>query len=333
MVTTVDGHSGGLVERVVTGGAPYVFGSTMLEKMEYARKNLDSFRTFLVKEPRGHSAMFAALLTQPTVEEADVGVLYLGQPRYDPMCGHGTIVTCTVLVETGIVEVEEPRTKVFLDTPAGIVRAEVAVKDGSASSVTLQNVPSFLYKGDAEVDVPGLGEVSLDIAYGGVFYAIVPADSVQLEIKPNRRRDIVSSAFKIWKAVNEQIDVQHPEKPEIRGVSLVQFSSEATNPKATAKNAVVWYPPGDVDRSPCGTGTCAKMAALHAKGKLHLGEEFIHESIIGSLYMGKLIKETMVGSYRAVVPSITGSASITGFHQFVLDPEDPFPSGFEFEVE
>jgi len=328
MITTIDGHTGGEPMRVVTGGVPGIPGATMLEKMDYCRKNWDSLRTFLIHEPRGHKDMYACLLTEPSANGADFGVVWLGQGGYDPMCGHGTIVLSTVLVETGMVEASEPQTTIVLDTPAGVVRACVYVKGGSARSVTFQNVPSFLYREDVELDVVGLGAVKVDVAYGGdLFFAILPAETVGLRIEPSEVRAIISRGIQVWRAASEQVKAWHPEEPSLEGFSGVIFSAAATNPEATLKNVFV-APPGAVDRCPDGTGTSARMATLFAKGELGLNEEFVHESILGSLFHGKLIAETTVGSYRAVIPTVTGSASITGIHQFVLDGEDPFPGGF-----
>jgi proline racemase len=299
----------------------------MLEKAKYVRDNLDHLRTFLVHEPRGHGNMYASLIVPPSVEGADVGVVYLEVGGYPSMCGHGTIAICTALVETGMVEAREPETEIALDTPAGLVRASVTVKDGQAESVTIQNVPSFLYGTDVEVRVPNLGRVKLDIAYGGNFCAILPAESVGLEIVPERANDLMAWGTAIWMAVDEQVDVHHPEEPGIDCVNYVQFTAPASDPRAAMKNAVV-APPTSLDRSPCGTGTSARMAALHAQGRLDLGEEFVHESIIGSLFTGVLVEEARVGEYEAVIPTITGSAYITGIQQFMLDPRDPFPAGF-----
>jgi len=244
------------------------------------------------------------------------------------MCGHGTIAICTVLVETGMVNAVEPQTEIVLDTPAGIVRANVDVKDGRVESVTIRNVPSFLFKADAEVDVPDVGAVRLDIAYGGNFYAILDADRLGLAIKPDNANDFISIGTKIWKAVNVQIEIQHPDEPQIDCINYVEFSGPPTHPQATLKNTVV-IPPGGMDRSPCGTGTSAKMAVLHARGKLGLHEEFVHESIIGSLFYGRLESKTKVGAHPAVIPTIRGSAYITGMHQFVADHRDPFANGFQ----
>jgi proline racemase len=327
MITAIDTHTEGNPERVVTGGIPSIPGKTMLEKSKYARDNLDDLRCLLVHEPRGHSNMYAALLVPPTVEEADIGVIYLEPGGYVTMCGHGTIAVCTVLIETGIIEAREPETDIALDTPAGLVRARVTVKDARAEAVTLRNVPSFLYKKDIELEVSGVGLLKMDIAYGGNFYAIVEVERVGLELKSENANQLISVGTKIWQTVNERVEIHHPLEPQIDCINYVEFCAPATHPKATMKNAVV-VPPAGMDRSPCGTGTCAKMATLYSKGELGMKEKFVHESIIGTLFYGELLAETKVGPYVAVVPTIRGSAYITGIHQFFVDPNDPFPEGF-----
>ena len=327
LLSAVDSHTGGNAERVVLGGVPPIPGATMMEKARYVRENLDYLRTLLVHEPRGHGNMYASFVVPPTREEADFGILFLEPGGYATMCGHGTIAICTVLVETGMVETEGRETDIVLDTPAGLVRAKVHVRDGKAEAVTFKNVPSFLYQADVVVDVPDLGRLTVDIAYGGNFYAILGADQVELDVVPEQADRLIAVGTKIWRAVNEQVEIHHPEEPEIDCVNYVEFSAPPTDPLATMKNAVV-VPPAGMDRSPCGTGTSAKVATLHAKGELGIGEDFIHESIIGSLFIGRAIEETMVGDFKAVVPTITGRAWIMGLHQFVLDPEDPFPAGF-----
>jgi proline racemase len=327
LLSAIDAHTVGNPERVVIGGAPMIPGKTMLEKAKYVRHHLDHLRTLLVDEPRGHGNMYASFLVPPTTEQADYGVIFMENGGYPTMCGHATIAICTVLVEAGFVEPQEPETVIVLDTPAGLVRAQAAVKDGKAQSVTFKNVPSFLYNSDVKVDVPNFGLLTVDIAYGGNFYAILPVESVGLHIAPEYASELVILGTQIWQTVNEQVSVQHPEKPEINCVNFVEFSGPSTHPGVTIKNAVV-APPLGMDRSPCGTGTCAKMATLHAKGELALNQQFVHESIIGTLFYGELIEETQVGEYRAVVPTIRGSAYIMGIQHFVLDPEDPFPAGF-----
>lgn len=328
MITAVDAHTAGMPMRVVTGGVPPIPGKTIPDKVRYFRETLDDLRRFLVLEPRGHPWMFAAVLTEPTTEGSDAGLIFFNPGGYDTMCGHGTIAICTVLVETGRVRVEGPETDITLDTPAGTVHAQVAVEDGLVREVTLFNVPSFLYKADVPVQVPDLGRIAVDVAYGGdLFYAILPAESVGLEIRPERDNDIIVQGRKIWDALIEQVEVQHPENPSLKGFVGVIFSGPPTHPDATAKNAC-FGPPGFTDRSPCGTGTCAKMASLYARSELGLNEEFVHESFIGTLFRGKVMREERVGPYPGIVPAITGNAWVTGIQQFVLDPRDPFPAGF-----
>lgn len=330
LITVVDAHTEGNAERVLISGIPPIPGDTMLEKGSYVRDHLDYLRTFLVNEPRGHSNMYAALLTPPTNPNAQYGILYLEPGGYATMCGHGTIAICTVLVEMGLVEVCEPHTNIQLDTPAGMVEAKVFVQDGCAKSVTIKNVPSFLYKSDVTVDVPGMGKVKVDISYGGNFYAILPAAEVGLEIHPKHFRKLVDYGTRIWQAVNQQVEIRHPLEPRINWVNYTEFFGPPQNPQAHVQNAVV-VPPSGMDRSPCGTGTCAKMATLYAMGELGLNQEFVHESIIGSLYYGKLIEEVQVGPFRAVLPTVQGSAYVMGIHQLVLDPRDPYPVGFTMD--
>jgi len=328
MITAIDAHTAGMPMRVITGGVPHIPGETMVDKVRYFRRHLDPMRAFIVLEPRGHAGMFAGVLTEPCTEESDMGVIFLNPGGYDTMCGHGAIAVCAVLVETGMVEVREPLTEITLDTPAGLVRASVAVEDGLVQSVSLQNVASFLYDSGVEVDVPGLGRLCLDIAYGGdLFYAIVPAESVGLRIAPEADGQIVATGRSIWEVLSRQIEAQHPETPALRGFAGVIFSGPPSHPRATLKNAC-FGPPGFTDRSPCGTGTCAKMAQLYAKGELGPGEEFVHESVIGTLFRGQIVAEAQVGPYPGIVPVITGNAYITGFQQMVVDPRDPFPAGF-----
>jgi proline racemase len=327
IITTLDAHTEGTPERLVISGIPPIPGRTMLEKNKYVRENLDYLRGMVVNEPRGHRNMCSAFLLPPVTEGAHFGVLFLEPGGYPTMCGHGVIAICTILLETGMLEPEEPTTEIILDTPAGVIRAEGIMRDGVAESIKFQNVPSFLYKPDVTVNVHGLGEVKVDIAYGGNFYAILPAEAVGMEITPEHSEEIILIGTKVQEAINEQVEIRHPEQPKIDCVDFVEFSTQPTNPQATMKNAVV-SPPGGLDRSPCGTGTSAKMATLYARGKLALHEPFVHESILGSLFYGELIKEVMVGKYQAVVSTIQGSAYITGMHQYVLDPRDPFPEGF-----
>jgi proline racemase len=325
-ISAVDSHTEGMPTRVVTGGVAPIPGSTAAERRAYAMEHLDDLRHFLVDEPRGHSAMSGAILQPPLRADADWGVVYIEVSGFLPMCGHGTIGVATVLVETGMVEVTEPETVVRLDAPAGLVEARVAVRDGHATGVTLRNVPSFALGHDLTVKVEGLGEVRYDMAYGGNFYAIIDLSSVGLPFDRSRKDDILRAGLAIMAAVNEQNPPSHPADPSIGGCKHVQFLS----PDSTARhsrNAMAIHP-GWFDRSPCGTGTSARMAQLHSRGELGLGEEFVNESFIGTRFTGRLLETTTVGGVAAVIPEFSGRAWITGTANYLLDPTDPLPNGF-----
>ncbi|MFB9249490.1 proline racemase family protein [Sphaerisporangium melleum] len=322
----VDSHTEGMPTRVVTGGVGVIPGASMAERREYFMANLDHVRKLLMFEPHGHSAMSGAILQPPTRSDADYGVLYIEVSGCLPMCGHGTIGVATVLVETGMVEVTEPVTTVRLDTPAGLVVATVLVEDGAAAAVTIQNVPSFSVALDATVKVPGIGEVTYDLAYGGNFYAILPIASVGLPFDRAYGQRILDAGLAIAAAINEAGEPVHPEDPGIRGCHHVQFVAPGSDARLS-RHAMAIYP-GWFDRSPCGTGTSARMAQLHARGELRLGEDFVNESFIGTRFTGRLTGETEVAGRPAVLPAITGRAWLTGTAQHFLDPRDPFPEGF-----
>ena len=325
-LAAVDSHTEGMPTRVVTGGVGPIPGATMLERKLHFEARMDDLRLLLMREPRGHSAMSGAILQPPTRADADWGVLFIEVSGCLPMCGHGAIGVATVLVETGMVEVREPETVVALDTPAGLVQVRVAVEGGRARSVTLRNVPSFLLACDRLVTVDGLGEVGYDMAYGGNFYALLPADSVGVEIGPESADALVSHGLAIMAAINRDDAPVHPADPRIAGCRHVVFHAPGRD-GAAARNATA-IEPGWLDRSPCGTGTSARMAQLHARGELALGEDFVNESVIGTRFTGRLVEELSVGGLPAVVPEVTGRAWITGMGQYLLDAEDPFPAGF-----
>ncbi|MEU5883789.1 proline racemase family protein [Spirillospora sp. NPDC047279] len=325
-LSAVDSHTEGMPTRVVTGGVPPIPGATMAERRRYAIEHLDGLRRFLMDEPRGHSAMSGALLQPPLHPDADWGAVYVEVSGFLPMCGHGTIGVATVLVETGMVEVTEPETIVRLDVPAGLVEARVAVRDGRAEHVTLRNIPSFSLQRDAVVDVPGLGEVRYDMAYGGNFYAITELERLGLPFDRARKDDILRAGLDIMAAINEQDRPAHPADPLIGGCKHVQFLAPGSD-AARSRNAMAIHP-GWFDRSPCGTGTSARMAQLHARGELALGAEFVNESFIGTRFIGRLTGTTEVGGLPAVIPEFSGRAWITGTANYMLDPADPFPEGF-----
>jgi proline racemase len=339
MITAVDAHACGEPGRVITGGVLDVPGKTMFEKKVYLETKADHIRLRMLREPRGYPAANCNLILPSTHPDADAGFVIMEQVEYPPMSGTNTICVVTVLIETGMVPAVEPVTKLKLETPAGLISVEAEVHHGKVKRVTFLNVPAFATHLDTQVEVQGLGTVTVDVAYGGMFYVIADAEPLGFRLTPDEARDIVRVAEMIKAATREQLPVVHPENPGISGVTIAQISGAPSRADAHRKNTVVvstgkldWSRPsswtGALDRSPCGTGTCAKMAALHAKGRLPLHQDFVHEGILGTTFTGRLIDEARVGQYPAVVPTLSGQAWITGFAQYVVDPEDPFPEGF-----
>ncbi len=312
--------------RVITAGLGTLPGLSMQERRLYFQEHLDQLRLLLMREPRGHSAMSGAFLQPPTRSDADWGVLFVEVSGCLPMCGHGTIGVATVLVECGLVAVTEPLTVIRLDTPAGLVEAVVEVDGGHAERVTLRNVPAFVVALDAAVDVDSLGIVHYDMAFGGNFYALVRSPSVGLEPVAANAGRLIASGLRIIEAIEASASPVHPLDASIRGCKHVVFHAPGED-GADARNATAIHP-GWLDRSPCGTGTSARMAQLHARGELALGREFVNESIIGSRFVGRLVEEVEVGGIPAVIPEISGRAWITAMGQYLLDPSDPFPAGF-----
>lgn len=339
MITAVDAHAAGEPGRVITGGVMDVPGKTMLEKRNYLERHNDEIRKLMLQEPRGYPALCCNVILPPTSPEADAGYVIMEHTEYPGMSGTNTICVATVLLETGIVPMVEPVTELLLEAPAGLIAVEAACQNGKVTQVTFKNVPAFAVHLDAEVEVPQIGTVIVDVAYGGMFYVIAEAETFGLSLTPDEGGDIVRISEMIRAAADEQLVVHHPEIPEFNGITISQLSGPPSHPTAHRKNVVTvstgevdWQRPstwrGAIDRSPCGTGTCAKMAVMHAKGQLGLGQDFRHEGILGTLFTGRLLSETQVGPYQAVIPTLSGQAWITGFNNYVLDPTDPFPQGF-----
>ncbi|AOT69903.1 proline racemase [Geosporobacter ferrireducens] len=326
-IHTVDSHTMGEPTRIVVGGVPRIPGKTMAEKKKYLEDHLDYVRTSLMHEPRGHNDMFGSIITNSTIEEADFGIIFMDGGGYLNMCGHGSIGAATVAVESGMVKVEEPYTDIVMEAPAGLIKARAKVENGKAKEVSITNVPSFLYKKDVVIHVPSVGKVTLDIAFGGSFFAIVEAKQLGVKVDTAQSDILIKLGLEIRDIINHSVKVQHPEKPHINSVDLVEIFDEATHPEAHYKNVVI-FGQGQLDRSPCGTGTSAKLATLYIKGHLKDGEDFIYESITGTMFKGKVVGHVKVGEFEAIIPEITGSAYITGFNHFVIDPEDPLKYGF-----
>jgi proline racemase len=330
VIHTVESHTEGMATRVVTGGVGVLPGATMFERRLWFMAHNDGLRRFLMNEPRGHAAMSGAILQPPTRPDADVGVLFIEVSGCLPMCGHGTIGVATVLVETGMVEVVEPVTTIRLDTPAGLVVAQVRVEDGAARSVTIRNVPSFSLELDADVEVAGFGRVSYDMAFGGNFYAILPIERLGIPFDRACGQRILAAGMAVMRAINEQNRPVHPDNPQIAVCHHVQLVAPGSDARHS-RHAMAIHP-GWFDRSPCGTGTSARVAQLHARGELALGQDFVNESFIGTRFIGRAVEQVGVGppeSRRpAIVPTVTGRAWVTGTAQYHLDPSDPFPAGF-----
>ncbi|MBI4675869.1 MAG: proline racemase family protein [Chloroflexi bacterium] len=339
LVQAIDLHAAGEHGRVIVGGVLDVPGKTMFEKMQYFQTQRDDLRLRMLREPRGYPAANCNLILPPTDPRADAGFIIMEQTEYVPMSGTNTICTTTALLETGMLPMREPFTDLVLEAPAGLVSVRAHCANGKVTSVTFQNVPAFAVHLDTPIEVPHLGTVNVDVAWGGMFYFIAEAAQFGLKITPDEGKDIVRIGEMIKAAVREQLPVAHPDNPEIRDVTIGVLSAPSSSPDADLKNAAIvstnildWNNPatwtGALDRSPCGTGTCAKMATLHAKGKLALHQDFRHAGILGTVFTGRLIAETRVGPYHAVVPTITGTAWITGVATYGIDPDDPFPNGF-----
>ena len=339
IITAVDAHAAGEPGRVITGGVLDVPGKTMLEKRNYLEQHQDYIRKLMLQEPRGYPALCCNVILPPTHPQADVGYVIMEHTEYPGMSGTNTICVATVLLETGMLPMVEPVTELLLEAPAGLIAIKAQCREGKVTDVTFRNVPAFAVHLGAKVEVPEMGTVTVDVAYGGMFYAIAEASQFGLSLTPDEGSDIVRICEMMRAAADEQLAVQHPEHPEFTGITISQLSGPPSRPDAHRKNVVTvstggvdWERPatwgGAIDRSPCGTGTCAKMAVMHARGELGLDQDFRHEGILGTIFTGRLISETRVGPYLAVVPTLSGQAWITGFNNYVLDPDDPFPHGF-----
>ncbi len=325
--TCIDAHTCGNPVRVVAGGAPPLEGDTASERRQDVLANHDWIRTGLMFEPRGHDMMSGSILYPPTRDDCDVGIVFIETSGCLPMCGHGAIGTVTVAIERGLVSPREPGI-LRLDTPAGPVEARYTEADNHVDSVRFRNVASYLHEAGVEVECPGLGRLTVDIAYGGNFYAIVEAQANYRDLEDLTPADILRISPELRRRLNETVDIVHPEDSTIRGVSHILWTGAPRDPQADARNAV-FYGDKAIDRSPCGTGTSARMAQRAARGDLAVGGEFVHESIIGSLFRGRVEETAKVGNHAAIIPSIEGWARITGFNTIVIDDNDPYAHGFQ----
>ncbi len=329
VIHTVEAHAEGEPSRVVVGGVLDVPGRTMFEKKRYLETEYDGLRRLLLYEPRGHAVLCADLILPATHPEADVGLIIMESTDYPPMSGTNTICAVTVLLETGMLPMIEPVTTLTLETPAGLVRVEARCKDGKCERVTFTNAPAFATHLDAVVDVPDIGPVTVDVAYGGAFFAFVDATALGFEIAPSEAAALARLGQVIKRAAAGQLPIAHPENPSIHTITFTTFVAP---PRAggDGRNATI-VSPGRIDRSACGTATCARMAILAHRGQLPPDTDYVHESILSTTFIGRILDTTMVGHYTAVVPRISGRAWITGIHQIGRDPTDPFGEGFTLD--
>jgi proline racemase len=323
-ITTIDAHAAGEPLRIITSGISPIPGETILAKRRYAREHLDHIRRALMFEPRGHADMYGCILTDPVSHDADLGVLFMHNEGYSTMCGHGVIALVTVLLETGMLS---PRDVIKLDTPAGRVTAQADFDGKRARSVAFENVPSFAYKLDQTVDVPGIGEIRYDVAFGGAFYAYCKAEDLGVRIVPEEFRKLIEVGMSVKRAVMNSLAIKHPFEDDLGFLYGTIIDSEPLTEGAHSRNVCI-FAEGEVDRSPTGTGVSGRVALEHAKGRLAVGEPFVIESLIGTRFTGRVVRDTTFGEYAAIVPEVEGSAYITGRHEFLIDPDDAMGEGF-----
>jgi proline racemase len=327
MVQTIETHTFGEPTRIINGGLLKLKGNTVAEQRDYMREHYDWLRTSIIQEPRGHRDMFGAVLLPPNSEDVDFGVIYMDNTNYLNMCGHATIGVSTAIVEMGLVEVIEPVTKLVLETPAGLVYPRVKTENNRVVSVTFENVPGFLEHQDVEIEVEGIGKITIDVSFGGNYFAWVDADEIGEKIHRSNGARLKELAAKIKENVNKKVKVQHPTKPYIDKIDIVTFFSNPTIPEATYKNVHI-FSDRQADRSPGGTGTTAMVSRMVGRGDITLNEEIVCEGFVGGTFLGKAIEKVKLGDMEAYRTEITGSAFISGFQNILIDPNDPFKDGF-----
>ena len=326
-ITAIDAHTGGEPFRVIVDGFPELKGDTILEKRRYAKENYDHLRTALMWEPRGHADMYGCLLTPPVTQEADFGILFIHNEGFSPMCGHGIIGIATVVLETGMLPMVSPITKIKIDSPAGLITAFAHIENNHVKNVSFLNVPSFVSELDANVDVSGLGKVRYDLAFGGGFYAYVNAKDVGVSCSPQDFRPLIEKGMAIKRAVMQSRTIEHPFEKDLGFLYGTIFVDEPQDPKSHSRNVCI-FADGEVDRSPTGTGVSGRLAIHYARGEVKLNESIVIESIIGSKFTGGVVEETTFGPYAAIIPEVRGEAHIVGRNELWINPNDPFKDGF-----
>lgn len=330
IISTIDAHAAGEPLRLIGApsgpGVPRLYGATILERRAEMLAEHDALRRALMWEPRGHADMYGAILTPPVTEEADYGVLFMHNEGYSTMCGHGIIAVTTILLETGMHPASGERVEIAYDSPAGLIQARASLRDGRVIEVAFTNVPSFVFAEAVEVQTT-FGTLTVQIVYGGAFYALAEAVSAGLAVDSGQIDDLIDFGMQVKHAVEAEMDVRHPLEADLAGIYGTIITGPPVADGADGKNVTI-FADGEVDRSPCGTGTAARLAWLYQQGAVQIGQPWIHESITGTTFTGKVLEEAMVGEHPAVVPEIAGRAFITGMHNFIIEPDDPLQDGF-----
>ena len=326
-VTVIDAHTAGEPFRVIIAGFPKLEGATILERRRFAKTNYDHLRTALMWEPRGHADMYGCILTPPITPSADFGILFIHNEGFSSMCGHGIIGIATVVIETGMCPAQEPVTTLRIDSPAGLITVQAYIEQGRVTHVTFHNVPSFVAALDEVVDVPGLGQIRYDLAFGGAFYAYVQAEEVGLKCEPQQVRQLIETGMAIKRAVMESRPIVHPFEADLGFLYGTIFVGPATDPTHHSRNVCI-FAEAEVDRSPTGTGVSGRLAIHHRRGELGLNQQIEIESLIGTTFRGQVIRETSFGPFSAIIPEVSGSAFLTGRQELWIDPNDPLRHGF-----
>ncbi|UFJ39554.1 proline racemase family protein [Brevibacillus humidisoli] len=326
LFTTIDTHTGGEPLRIITSGIPPLPGSTIMERRAYFREHLDHLRQVLMYEPRGHHGMYGCVITPPVQEDSDFGVLFMHNEGFSTMCGHGVIAVVKVVLETGYLQLQDPARPIVIDSPAGKIIARATWTGGEVTSVSFENVPSFVYAQDLELECEGR-RFAVDVAFGGAFYAIVQAKDLEVKVEIDQLPALQKWGRMIKEQVEAKLDVVHPEEQELQGIYGVIISDQPQRADSDLRNVTI-FADAQIDRSPCGTGTAARLVALHQRGMLPVGKRFVHEGIVGSQFVAEVLSTTQVAQFPAIVPRIEGRAFVTGLHQFVVDPTDPLAEGF-----
>ena len=326
-IQTIEAHTGGEPLRIITNGYPELKGKTLLEKRDDAYKNHDNIRTAIMWEPRGHADMYGAIIVEPDTPGADFGVIFIHNEGYSTGCGHAVIALTKVFVETNLISKAESEIEVKIDVPSGLVRSYAQIKNGEVVSVRFQNVPSFVQSLNAEVDVPGLGNIKYDLAFGGAFYAFVDVNQVGLDCTEKNQNRLIAKGMQIKNAIIKEVKMVHPTESDMNFLYGTIFTGSPKNPNHHSRNVCI-FAEGELDRSPTGTGVSARAAIHHARGEIDIGESIMIESIIGSTFSVKVEETTVFGQYNAVIPEVTGNAFITGKNKLWINPNDPLKNGF-----